>query len=131
MLSKAIKEVRVPESLLVRQMILIDKKSPSLFVSNRCPLTVSCLILNVITKIMHARMDTICQKNGYYIKVQYGFRSGQPTSDCIFMLLSAIRKAKKKVQGPMSNLLHKTPRTLHQTLTMIYPFYYISMGAGM
>ena len=28
----------------------------------------------------------------------------------------------------MSNVLHDTPpRKLHQTLTMIYPFYYISM----
>ena len=29
----------------------------------------------------------------------------------------------------MSNVLHETPpRKLHQTLTMLYPFYYISMG---
>ena len=28
----------------------------------------------------------------------------------------------------MSNVLHNTPaKKLHQTLTMIYPFYYISM----
>ena len=77
-------------------MTLIDKKAPSLLVSQKHPLTVSCVILSVITKIMHARMDKICEKNGYYGTVQYGFRSGRSTSDCVFMLLSAIRKAKKK-----------------------------------
>ena len=62
------------------------------------PLTVSCVILSVITKIIHGRMDKICEENGYYGKVQYGFRSGRSTSDCVFMLLAAIRKAKKKGQ---------------------------------
>ena len=37
-------------------------------------------------------------------------------------------KYKLYVQGPMSKELHDTPpRKLHQTLTMIYPFYYIPM----
>ena len=31
----------------------------------------------------------------YYGKVQYGFRSGRSTSDCVFMLLAAVRKAKR------------------------------------
>ena len=85
-------EGKVPETLLVGRMTLIDKKAPSLLVSQKRPLTVSC----VITKIMQARMDKICEKNGYYGTVQYAFRSGRSTSDCVFMLLSAIRKAKKK-----------------------------------
>ena len=94
-INNTFQEGKVPESLLVGRMTLIDKKSPSLLVSQKHPLTVSCVILSVITKIMHARMDTICEKNGYYGKVQYGFRSGRSTSDCVFMLLSAVRKAKK------------------------------------
>ena len=84
------------EPLLVGRMTLIDKKLPSLLVSNKRPLTVSCVILSVITKIMHGRMDKICENNGYYGTVQYGFRSGRSTSDCVFMLLAAVRKAKKK-----------------------------------
>ena len=37
-------------------------------------------------------------------------------------------KDKLKVPGPMSNVLHDTPAIKwHQTLSMIYPFYYISM----
>ena len=86
----------MPESLLVGKNTLIDKKSPSLLRSKKRSLTISCVILSVITKIMHERMETICEKNGYYGQVQYGFRSGRSTSDCVFMLLSAIRKAKKK-----------------------------------
>ena len=66
--------------------------------SQKRPLTVSCVILSVITKIIHGRMDKICEENGYYDKVQYGFRSGRSTSDCVFMLLAAIRKVKKKGQ---------------------------------
>ena len=50
-------EGKVPDSLLVGRMTLIDKKSPSLLVSNKRPLTVSCVFLSVITKIMHGRMD--------------------------------------------------------------------------
>ena len=88
-------EGKIPDSLLVRRMTLIDKKSPSLLVSNKRPLTVSCVFLSVITKIMHGRMDKICEKNGYYGTVQYGFRSGRSTSDCVFMLLAAVIKAKK------------------------------------
>ena len=88
-------EGQVPEALLVGRMTLIDKKSTSLLVSQKCPLT-ACVILSVITKIMHGRMDKICEENGYYGKVQYGFRSGRSTSDCVFMLLAAIRKAKRK-----------------------------------
>ena len=89
-------EGQVPEALLVGRMTLIDKKSTSLLVSHKPPLTVSCVILSVITKIMHGRMDKICEENGYYGKVQYGFRSGRSTSDCVFLLLAAVRKAKRK-----------------------------------
>ena len=67
-------EGQVPETLLVGGMTLIDKKSTSLLVSQKSPLTVSCVLLSVITKSMHGRMDKICEQNGYYGKVQYGFR---------------------------------------------------------
>ena len=41
-------------------------------------------------------MDSICEKNGYYRDIQFGFRKNHSTADCIFMLLAAIRQAKKK-----------------------------------
>ena len=61
------------------------------------PLTVLCVMLSIITKVLHGRMDKICESKGYYGIIQYGFRSGRSTSDCVFMLLAAIRKAKSKV----------------------------------
>ena len=89
-------EGKVPESLLTGKMTLIDKKKPSLLVSGKRPLTVSSVILSLITKIVHARMDPICEREGFYGPVQFGFRKGRSTSDCVFILLAAIRRAKKK-----------------------------------
>ena len=53
-------------------------------------------MLRIITKVLHGRMDKICKSKGYYGSIQYGFRSGRSTSDWVFMLLAAIRKAKSK-----------------------------------
>ena len=91
-----LKDGIVPDSLQTGKMTLIDKKAPSLLVANKRPLTVSSLLLSVCTKIIHSRMDPICEKKNYYGDVQYGFRSNRSTSDCVFMLLAAIRRAKKK-----------------------------------
>lgn len=43
-------------------------------------------------------MNKVCEAKGYYGTIQYGLRSGRSTSDCVFMLLAAIGKAKKKRQ---------------------------------
>ena len=86
----------VPDSQLTGKMTLIEKKAPSLLVANKWPLTVSSALLSVYTKLIHSRMDPICKKKGYYWDVQYGFRSNRSTSDCVFMLLADIRRAKKK-----------------------------------
>ena len=80
----------VPECLQTGRMTLIDKKQPSLLVTGKRPLTVSSILLNLFTKIMHDRMDKICEREGLYRPVQYGFRKGRSTSDCVLMLLSAI-----------------------------------------
>ena len=98
LVNEIIQEGEVPESLLIGKMTLIDKKEPSLQVGKKRPLCVSSVMLNVITKILHTRMDKICEREGFYGEVQYGFRKGKSTSDCVFMLLAAIRKAKKKRQ---------------------------------
>ena len=44
-----------PEVLNIGKMALIDKKEPSLKVSNKQPLTVSSSFLSVLTKILHTR----------------------------------------------------------------------------
>ena len=46
----------VPEALSVGKLTLIDKKDPSLFVKQKRPLTVSCVMLSIITKVLHGRM---------------------------------------------------------------------------
>ena len=53
---------RVPESILMGKMTLIDKKEPSLEVGKKRPITVSSVLLSVFTKILHKRMDSICEK---------------------------------------------------------------------
>ena len=86
----------VPEMLSIGRMTLIDKKLPSQVVTGKRPLTVSSVVLNLFTKIIHERMDRICEEEGYYGPIQFGFRSGRSTTDCVFILLAAIRKAKKR-----------------------------------
>ena len=98
LVNTAFKEGQVPESLAVGKMTLIDKKAPSLFVKDKRPLTVSSVLLSVITKILHGRLDPICEAEGYYGAVQYGFRKNLSMSDCVFILLAAIRRAKRKGQ---------------------------------
>ena len=63
----------VSESLLVGKMTLINKKTPSLLVTNKQPLTVSSALVSVVTKLIQSRMDPICEKQGYYGEVQFGF----------------------------------------------------------
>ena len=62
------------------------------------PFLCTSVLLSVITKILHGRLDPICEAEGYYGAVQYGFRKNRSTSDCIFILLAAIRRAKRKGQ---------------------------------
>ena len=47
----------VSEALLVGKMTLIDKKAPSLLVNQMRPLTVSCGMLKIITKVLRCYMD--------------------------------------------------------------------------
>ena len=56
----SLKEGKVPTSLLVGKMTLIDKKKPSLDVVKKRPITVSSVMLSMVTKIVQKRMDTIC-----------------------------------------------------------------------
>ena len=86
----------VPSILLTGKMTLIDKKKPSLEVSEKRPLTVPNLFLSVLTKLLHKRMDPICEEEGFYGTVQYGFRSGRSTTDCVFAILAVIREAKRQ-----------------------------------
>ena len=75
-------------------MTLIDRKEPSLEVTKTRPLTVSSVILSVVTKLLHKRMSAVFVSEGFLGLIQYGFWKQRSTTDCVFLLLAAIRKAK-------------------------------------
>ena len=96
LINEILHEGYVPDSLQTGKMTLIDKKEPSLDKQKKRPLTVSSVFLSVVTKLIHERMSTICEEQGFYGSVQYGFRKKRSTTDCVFIILAAIRKAKRK-----------------------------------
>ena len=96
MLNICIESGDVPEILNTGKMTLIDKKEPSLEVSKKRPLTVSSLLLSVLTKLLHERMNLICERENLYGIVQYGFRKQRSTTDCVFIIINAIKEAKRK-----------------------------------
>ena len=70
-------------------MTLIDKKEPSLEVNKKKPLMVSSVDLSVLNKIVHKRMNEICERDGFYEHIQYGFRQKKINSGlCIHDLRS-------------------------------------------
>ena len=85
-----------PECLNTGKMTLLHKKEASLKILNKQPITVSSLMLSVFTKSIKYRMLKICERENLFGETQYGFRPGRSTTDCIFLLLAAVRKAKKK-----------------------------------
>ena len=66
MVNEFIVSGRVHETLLKGRMMLIDKKSSSLFVQDKRPLTVSSFLLSVITKIVHKRMNKVYEREVVY-----------------------------------------------------------------
>ena len=98
MFNEVLKTGVVPEDLQIGKMTLIDKKEPSLEVIKKRPLTVSSGVLSVLTKILHKCMNEICEREGFYGLVQYGFRKNRSTSDYVFLILAALRLAKRKKQ---------------------------------
>ena len=71
-------------------MSLIDKKTLSLFVKDKHPLTVSSILLSIITKIVHNQMNKVCEREGFYRSCQFGFRQSRSMTDCVFILMAAI-----------------------------------------
>ena len=73
-INESLAEGSVPSSLQTGKLTLIDKKEPSLDVMKKRVITVSSVVISVITKIVHKRMNTICEREGFYGPIQYGFR---------------------------------------------------------
>ena len=71
----------------------MTKKDSSLKVTNKGPLTVFSSFRSIITKIINKRMNKICERENLYGDTQCGFRVNRSTSDCIFILLTVVKKA--------------------------------------
>ncbi len=95
-LNEILESGEVSPALLTGKLTLIDKKKPSLVVGEKRPLTVPTVFLSVLTKLVRKRMDPICEEEGFYGSVQYGFRSGRSTTDCVFAILAVIREARRQ-----------------------------------
>ena len=80
----------VPEKLLLGKITFIDKKELSLLNKER-PLCVTSVILSLVTKILHTSYMKEKVSMG-----RFNMAYKRETTNCLFMLLAAIRKAKKK-----------------------------------
>ena len=92
--NESLAEGSVLGSLQVGKMTLIDKQEPFLDVTKKRPIAVKSSV--ILTKIIHKRMNKICEREGFYGLVQYGFRQKRSTTDCVLMLLFVLRSAKRK-----------------------------------
>ncbi len=96
LVNECLETSETPEILNTGKMTLIDKKEASLKLKEKRPIKVSSLLLSVITKTINMRMLKVCEHENMFGETQYGFRPGRSTTDCILLLLAAVKKAKKK-----------------------------------
>ena len=68
LLNSILTEGEVPQALLISKMTLIDKKEPSLLVNKKRLLCVTSTLLSTLTKIVHSRMDRVCEQQRYKIE---------------------------------------------------------------
>ena len=65
-------------------------------VNKKRPLTVSSVVLSVLTKIVHKRMNEICEREGVYGHIQYGFRQKKINSGLGMHDLSSLKGSETK-----------------------------------
>ena len=51
--------------------------------------------MSVITKLFHKRISAVCEREGVLGSTKYSFRKQSSTTDYVFLLLAANRKAKR------------------------------------
>ena len=86
----------VPESLNQGIMNLIPKVKSPMTLKQRRPLTISSVIIAIFTARAAKCMAEVAEREGHLSEAAYGFRGGRSTTDCVFLLNSAIQKAKKR-----------------------------------
>ena len=93
-LNKMLKEGEVPWKLKEGKVKLLYKKDYNLEPTNYRPITLSSVLLKVLTRVMNVRLMKIVETFELLSRKQYGFRKGKSTQDAVFILATAIEKAK-------------------------------------
>ena len=82
-------------------MNLIPKVPNSLTLKQRRPLTISSVIIGMFTSRLAKEVSKVAECEGHLSDAGFGFRKGRSTVDCVFLLNTALQKA-KKVGIPLS-----------------------------
>ena len=60
------------------------------------PITITSVLLKLFTRFLNVRLDKIVEKQKFLNEHQFGFRKNKSTSDAIFVITTAIEKAKQE-----------------------------------
>ena len=93
-LNKMLREGEVPWKLKEGKVKLLYKKDYNLEPTNYRPITLSSVLLKVLTRLMNVRLMKVIESFDMLSRKQYGFREGRSTQDAVFILATAIEKAK-------------------------------------
>ena len=87
---------KVPEVLNKGIMNLIPKQKCALTLKQRRPLTISSVLVGIFTGRMAKMMSKVAEREGHLSDAAFGFRKSRSTVDCLFLLNTALQKAKRK-----------------------------------
>ena len=93
-INEVIETGRVPEIAKGSLVKLIYKRNDNLEPSNHRPISISPILLKLTTKIMNRRTIKILERENLLAEEQYGFRPSRSTIDAIFIVSSAMEKAR-------------------------------------
>ena len=93
-INKMLREGEVPWKLKEGKVKLLYKKDDNLEPTNYRPITLSSVLLKVLTRVMNVRLMKVVETFNILSRKQYGFREGRSTQDAVFILATAIEKAK-------------------------------------
>ena len=60
------------------------------------PITITSVLLKLFTRLLNVRLDKVVEKQKFLSEHQFGFRKNKFTSDDIFVVTTAIEKAKQE-----------------------------------
>ena len=91
-----LKEGKIPEFLKQGRVTLIYKKDDCLDPANYRPITITSVLLKLFTRVLNVRLDRVAERQKFLTEQQFGFRKNKSTADAIFVITTAIEKAKQE-----------------------------------